>query len=116
MIFDILESSKIAIVDKTQKIKNIEDAVDLLGNVVYQGADKMIVYKESFDDSFFDLSTKFAGDVLQKYVNYKTQVAIVGDFSVYDSKSLKQFIYECNKGNHIFFISSYEEALERLKE
>jgi hypothetical protein len=42
------------------------------------------------------------------------KVAIVGDFSVYTSKSLRDFIYESNKGKCIFFLNSEEQALEKL--
>ncbi len=42
------------------------------------------------------------GEILQKFVTYKAKLAIAGDFSVYTSKSLKDFIYESNNGNHIF--------------
>ena len=41
-------------------------------------------------------------------------VMIVGDFSIYTSKSLKDFIYECNKGRNIFFTSDVEQAIKRL--
>lgn len=39
---------------------------------------------------------------------------IVGDFSGYTSKPLKDFIYESNKGRDIFFVDSEEEAIDRL--
>lgn len=38
----------------------------------------------------------------------------MGDFSIYTSKSLKDFIYECNKGKNIFFTSDVEQAIKRL--
>ena len=41
-------------------------------------------------------------------------VMIVGDFSIYTSKSLKDFIYECNKGKDIFFLLDEKQAIERL--
>ncbi len=49
-------------------------------------------------------------------MNYNMKIAIVGDFSKYNSKSLKDFIYECNKGKHIFFKSTLEEGLKSLHE
>lgn len=42
------------------------------------------------------------------------KIAIVGDFSVYKSKSLKDFIYESNKGNNIFFLPDEEQAIKKL--
>jgi hypothetical protein len=41
-------------------------------------------------------------------------LGIVGDFSLYQSKSLRDFIYESNKSNRIVFVSTLEEALDRL--
>ncbi len=48
-------------------------------------------------------------------INYQFKIAIVGDFSVYKSNSLKDFIYECNKGKDIFFLPNGNQAVEKLK-
>jgi hypothetical protein len=42
------------------------------------------------------------------------KLAIVGDYSKYTSKPLKDFIYESNNGNSIYFVPSVEEALLKL--
>ncbi|GGH23281.1 DUF4180 domain-containing protein [Sphingobacterium alkalisoli] len=88
----------------------LEDATDLMGDVYYQGFDKLIVYQKNINPSFFDLKTKLAGEILQKFATYKLQLAIVGDFN-FDSKSLTDFIYESNKGNLINFKSTLQLAL-----
>lgn len=74
----------------------------------------MILEKKAICEDFFDLSTGIAGEILQKFSNYQTKLAIVGDFSVYTSKALRDFIYECNQGNDIFFMDSLEQAVNRL--
>ena len=60
------------------------------------------------------LRTGLAGEVLQKFINYHVKVAIVGDYSQYTSKSLRAFIYESNRGNDIYFLSSVEEAVAKF--
>ena len=95
-------------------INNIQDALDLLADSSYQGAQKLIIKEENITADFFDLKTKIAGDILQKFSNYKVQLAIVGDFSKYNSKSLKDFIYESNKHKQINFVNSIEDAKEKL--
>ncbi|WP_231390086.1 DUF4180 domain-containing protein [Sphingobacterium pedocola] len=90
--------------------KTLEEATDLMGNVYYQGFDKLIVYEKNISPDFFDLKTKLAGDILQKFATYNLQLAIVGDFN-FDSKSLADFIYESNKGNLINFKSTLQLAL-----
>jgi len=98
-------------------ITNVQTALDLIATIRYEtGCDHMILSKDAVSEEFFDLSTKLAGDVLQKFVNYQMKVALVGDFSVYSSKSLKDFITESNKGNAIFFMSDENEAIDRLSE
>jgi hypothetical protein len=78
------------------------------------GCDRMVMAKSAIAEDFFILSTRLAGDILQKFINYQTKLAIVGDFSRYTSKPLKDFIYESNHGKDIFFVSSEDEAIEKL--
>lgn len=96
-------------------IKDTQSALDLIASAQYEtDCDKIIVYKSCVADDFFVLSTGMAGEILQKFINYRKKIAIVGDYSKYTSKPLKDFIYESNNGNSIFFVSSIEEALLKL--
>lgn len=88
------------------------DILDLMVEAGYVGSNKIIVHKETLHPDFFDLKTKLAGEILQKFSNYRMQLAIVGDFSGVKSKSLNDFIRESNKRGIISFISSLETALE----
>ena len=36
-------------------VQNTEDALDLMGNIYYQGFDKVIVHQENLTTDFFDL-------------------------------------------------------------
>ncbi len=74
----------------------------------------IIVNKSEVSEAFFDLKTRLAGEVLQKFINYQTKIAIIGDYSGYTSKSLKDFIYESSNGNDIFFVQDVEQAIEKL--
>lgn len=95
-------------------INSSDDALDLLGNLYYQGYDKIIIYENNLSADFFDLKNKMAGEILQKFSNYRVSLAIIGDFSKYTSKSIRDFIYESNKTGHINFVGSTEEALNKL--
>ena len=64
---------------------------------------------------FFNLRTGLAGDILQKFSNYKVQLAIVGGFSKYQSKSFRDFIYESNKSKLIFFVPDIDSAVLALE-
>ena len=60
------------------------------------------------------LDLAIAGEILQKFINYHIKAAIYGDYSRYTSKPLKDFIYESNNGKDFFFVSTKEEAAEKL--
>jgi len=95
-------------------IKHVEDGLDLIGNIYYQGFDKVILYEKNITSDFFDLSTKMAGEILQKFSNYRIQLAIVGNFEAHQSKSMKDFIFESNKLGQINFVNSRSEAIDVL--
>lgn len=106
----------IAIVNSSEiLITDVQSALDFMATVWYEaGCHRIILNKSAICEDFFHLSTKLAGEILQKFVNYNVKLAIVGDFSVYTSKSLKDFIYESNKGKDIFFLSDENQAIEKL--
>lgn len=95
-------------------LNEVQDALDIMANCNYKGSAKIIIKEENIAADFFDLKTRLAGDVLQKFSNYSTQLSIVGNFSKYESKSLRDFIYESNKGKLISFVNSVDEAKEKL--
>ena len=86
-------------------------AVELLASVRHEtGCSAVILRKEQLVDDFFRLSSGIAGEVLQKFVNYQMRLAIVGDFSHYTSKPLRDFIYESNNGTQVGFQPTVEAA------
>ena len=110
-----IRNQNIAIVDKDEKITNAQDILDIMATCQYNSnCIGMILYKENLDESFFDLKTGLAGEILQKFSNYHFKLGIVGDFSHYTSKSLRDFIYECNKGNMVYFKEDLDSALSAL--
>lgn len=104
------------VISEVNVINKVEDGIDLLGNLYYQGFDRIIIYEKNITPEFFDLKTGIAGEILQKFSNYRVQLAIVGDFTKYNSKSFNNFIYESNKGRLINFVSTLSEALGVLSE
>ena len=95
-------------------VSTTEDGLDLLGNVYYQGFDSLVLHERNITPDFFDLKTGIAGEILQKFAQYRLSLAIVGDFSKFGSKSLNDFIYESNKGRHVRFVNSTIEAVKIL--
>lgn len=106
-----LKDTKIAeVISSDYILTTIEDGLNLLGNLYYEGFDGIIIYEKNITPDFFDLKNGIAGEVLQKFSNYRVRLAIVGDFSHYNSRSIKDFIYESNKGKQVAFVSTLSEA------
>ena len=96
-------------------ITDAQSALNMLATVRYEtGCDRLVLDKSAITEDFFKLSTRLAGEVLQKFINYYVKLAIVGDFSIYTSKPLKDFIYESNQGKDVFFVGTEDEAIEIL--
>ena len=109
-------NKEIAVINSNEiLISDVQSALDFMATVRYEtGCDLIVINKEAICESFFDLKTKIAGEVLQKFINYHIKIAIVGDFSGYKSNSLRDFIYESNRGRDIFFLPDKMQAIEKL--
>ena len=72
---------------------------------------------ERLGEGFLDLSTRIAGDVIQKFTNYRMGVAFIGDIAPWTaaSKSLRDFVYESNRGSAVWFLRDRAELTARLK-
>lgn len=93
-------------------IMTSEDALSIMGDYYYQGYDGLILYRENIIDDFFDLKTRMAGEILQKFSTYRMKLAIVGNWDSIEKQSLKDFIKESNRMGHVLFANSVEQAID----
>jgi hypothetical protein len=100
--------------DKDFKISEAQDALELINMAEDHDCRCYIVNKENLSEEFFNLGSGLAGDILQKFSNYRVKLAIVGDFSKYKSKNINDFFRESNRTGHILFVNTREEALARF--
>ncbi|MGA4837943.1 DUF4180 domain-containing protein [Streptomyces sp. G45] len=93
-----------------------QDALDLIGECSYQGGQWAVVPAERFDDAFFRLRTRLAGDMIQKFAQYRVGLVVLGDISrhVEASSALRDFVRECNRGRQTWFLADEEELREKL--
>jgi hypothetical protein len=110
-----LKDHKIAeVISDEIVINNARDALDLMASAGYYGARSLILGETNLSPEFFDLRTRVAGEILQKFSNYRIKLAIIGEFERYESKSLKAFIRESNRGNQIFFVPDRDTAITKI--
>jgi hypothetical protein len=100
-----------------EKLKSEGDALDLIGEAMSSGAELVLVPVERLNEDFFQLKTGLAGHFIQKFVTYRRQLVILGDISehVSGSRALRDFVYETNRGNQVWFVTDLQELGERLK-
>jgi hypothetical protein len=109
-------NGKVAVIHSdTPIITDARTALDLAATLFYEHeCQNIAINKAAITEDFFRLSTGVAGEIVQKLVNYRCRLAIVGDFSGYTSKPLRDFIRECNNGKHLYFAESEKAAVEKL--
>ncbi|MCX4878400.1 MULTISPECIES: DUF4180 domain-containing protein [unclassified Streptomyces] len=92
-------------------------ALDLIGDAMGHDAELVVLPVERVADEFFRLSSGIAGAVMQKFVNYRVRLAVVGDISrlVADSTALRDFVHETNQGAHIWFLADDDALGARLR-
>lgn len=114
-IHDLKNGIKVAEIEPDSAgINDAEEMLDIMADAGYNGCSGIILYESLLPKEFFDLKTKLAGEILQKFSNYRMRLAIIGDFSNIKSRSLRDFIRESNKRGIITFPGSLEEALSVL--
>ncbi|MEW6516037.1 MAG: DUF4180 domain-containing protein [candidate division FCPU426 bacterium] len=91
-----------------------QDALDLLGQVYEYDISRFLFHETNFAPEFYDLKTKLAGEILQKFSNYSIQAAILGDFKAVASSRFREFMYECNQGRQLRFATSEADAVAWL--
>ncbi|MER5730609.1 DUF4180 domain-containing protein [Streptomyces sp. NPDC002138] len=93
-----------------------QDALDHLIGGAFTRADVVAVPVERFDDRFFDLRSGLAGAILQKCVNYRIRLVVVGDLSRHLSTgtALRDLVRESNRGHHAWFVADLDALAERL--
>ncbi|MEV1022638.1 DUF4180 domain-containing protein [Streptomyces sp. NPDC050264] len=93
-------------------------AIDLIGEAGYRGAAWVAVPAERCGPDFFHLRTRVAGDVVQKFVNYRMGLVILGDIDARTAAStaLRDFVRESNRGRQLWFLPDADALKARLVE
>lgn len=112
------DSLALKIPDEGPLLADAADARDLLGQLWGTGADTVAVPVGRFAPEFFDLSTRVAGDIAQKFVDYRVRLAVVGDVSGYEERSsaFRDWVRESNRGDHVWFVADDATLEARLSD
>lgn len=99
------------------RLANEREAIEIISEAAAHNAELIVIPVERLSDDFFRLNTRAAGEILQKFVTYRKRVAILGDISkqLSASSALRDFVYECNAGHQIWFVTSADELDRKLQ-
>lgn len=98
------------------RLSSEADALDLVGSLWGQEVDWLALPKARLGEDFLKLRTGLAGAVIQKFVNYRVRLAIVGDVSAEAAASdaLRDFVRESNAGDRVWFVPDLAALETRL--
>jgi hypothetical protein len=100
-----------------QDIRNDRDAVDLIAQAHYEHhAEWVVLPVEHLSPEFFVLRTGQAGAIAQKFVDYRMNLAVVGDIEDHlaASTSFRDWVRETNRGKQLWFVPDLESFAARL--
>jgi hypothetical protein len=96
-------------------IASTQDALDIIG-AAFSQADVVAVPVSRLDQRFFSLRSGLAGDIVQKFANYRMRLAVVGDISaqIAASEALRDLVRESNRSHQLWFVADLDELDTRL--
>lgn len=100
-----------------EPLGTVAAATEVVGDAAWGQAELVVIPVERLTDDFFELKTRLAGEITQKFVNYRLRLAIVGDIEsrLAESVSLAAWVAESNRGRQLWFVPSLDALEERLQ-
>ena len=97
-------------------LARVQDILDLVAEALPRRVSMIVVTVERLDPSFFQLRSGLAGEFVQKIVNYRLRLAVIGNISAFtaNSAAFTDFVRESNRGRSIFFVHDLDELVEKL--
>ncbi|MCP3135928.1 DUF4180 domain-containing protein [Pyxidicoccus xibeiensis] len=116
MTFHTQELGGIRVLELPAEGPRVEHPTDLISLAFEHRAELLAIPVERLGETFFKLASGLAGELVQKFVNYRIRLAILGDISAHveSSKALRSFVYESNRGSHLWFLEDREALAARL--
>ena len=106
------------IAEVTGEEKSIRDTKaikDLFARAQEAGkADRLLINRNLIDESFFDLKTGFADELIGAFHRHPMKLAVTGYIPPLQTLALKAFLFEKKLGKSVRLIADREKALDWL--
>lgn len=88
------------------------EALELVAACGENGTDRLMLHAGNLTEDFYRLRTGLAGEILQKFGNYRIRVAAVLTPELVNQGRFREMVLEANRGNE-FRVFYNREAAER---
>jgi hypothetical protein len=114
MDVQIITHNNASILECVSLVTRSEEALELVAASFEQNCRLLLLEAHVLPASFFDLRTQFAGDFLQKLLNYRIKTAGVFPSDREYKERFKEFLVEAKRGSVFRAFESRHEALNWL--
>jgi len=114
MTYEQLDIESVIIVERTAPIMDFREAADLIAACIERDTDRLLLDTPVLPQAFFELHTRFAGELLQKLQNYRLRTAIVISPDGHYSDRFKEYLLEAKKARYSRLFTARAEALAWL--
>ena len=110
----LLANSLTPILALESDVIGIDDALAIIASAYEHGASKILLLENRLPASFFDLSSRFAGEFVQKLVNYRFTVAAVFGHPASYPQRFVEWIGEASRGRQFRTFDTEQAAMTWL--
>lgn len=100
----------IEIISSSKPLNTENDALDLIALCSEHNTNILMIHYAALSEDFFNLKTKAAGNIIQKFINYCIKTVAVVPGEIIQKGRLKEMTLETNKGNHFRMYENKEKA------
>jgi hypothetical protein len=97
-------------------LSGVAEFTDLIGEAMGADCELVVIPVTRLTGEFFRLRSGLAGEVTQKFTNYRIRLAILGDIGAHTEQStaLTAFVAESNRGGQLWFLPDEAALAARL--
>jgi hypothetical protein len=106
-----LERGGARLLECTDEIAQLDDALALVSACIEHGSHGLLIHAQNLPPAFFALHSRFAGEFLQKFQNYRIRLAIVIADTHSADPRFAEFLSEAKRG-HSFRAFAERSAAE----
>jgi len=116
MQIQLLQGTRSPILECIGLIVDLNDALTIVAASYELNTNRVLLRDRQLPEEFFELQNRFAGEFIQKLVNYRIAVACVFDVGRSFSERFGEYIGEAKRGRQFRSFADESEAVDWLEE